>query len=146
MIRSTKKTVSEIMSRQVLVAHPHHEFLPLCRLFLLMNIHHLPVVDDQGALIGVLSANDVLKALSFKLPTLSKWDEDTLNRQFSVLELMTPQPLQTVSPEDTIRTTAQIFADRNISCLPVLDAGKVVAIVTNRDVIKFISKEDWAEE
>ncbi|MFM8362733.1 MAG: hypothetical protein ACKOA4_08545 [Haliscomenobacter sp.] len=37
MIRSTVKTVAEIMSRKVLVAHPDHEYLPLCRLFLLMN-------------------------------------------------------------------------------------------------------------
>ncbi len=142
MITTANKTVSEIMSRQVLVAHPNHEFLPLCRLFLLMNIHHLPVVDAEGNLIGMLSANDVLKALSFKLPTLTKVDEQTLNRQFSVLELMTPQPIQTISPEDSIATAARIFASRNINCLPVTEQDKVVGVVTSRDIVKWVSTEE----
>lgn len=146
MIQSTKTKVSEIMSRQVLVAHPHHEFLPLCRLFILMNIHHLPVVDEQGRLIGILSANDVLKALSFKLPTIKKADEKTLNKEFPVLDLMTPMPLETIAPDDSISAATQIFASRNISCLPVVSGDEVVGIVTHRDIIRFLGHEEWASD
>lgn len=146
MIKSTRTKVSDIMSRQVLVAHPRHEFLPLCRLFLLMNIHHLPVVDEQGKLIGILSANDVLKALSFKLPQLKKADEENLNKEFPVLDLMTPLPLETVSPDDSISAATRIFVSRNISCLPVLAGEEVVGIITHRDIIKFLGNEEWADD
>lgn len=145
MIRSTVKTVAEIMSRKVLVAHPDHEFLPLCRLFLLMNIHHLPVVDREHRLIGILSANDVLKAISFKLPTLGKIDEQILNERFPVLELMTPHPIETLCPEDRIEVAARIFASQNISCLPVLEGEQLVGLLTSRDLLNLLGKEEWVE-
>jgi acetoin utilization protein AcuB len=145
MIRSTVKTVAEIMSRKVLVAHPDHEFLPLCRLFLLMNIHHLPVVDQAHRLIGILSANDVLKAMSFRLPTMGKMDEQTLNERFPVLELMTPQPIETLCPEDRIEVAVHIFATQNISCLPVLEGEELVGIVTSRDLLHMLDKEEWTD-
>ncbi|MBK8044317.1 MAG: CBS domain-containing protein [Haliscomenobacter sp.] len=141
MTTSIQHKIADIMSRQVLVAHPDHEFLPLCRLFLLMNIHHLPVVQkDNGEILGILSANDVLRAFSFKLPELGRLDEATLNKHFSVLDLMTPHPLQTISPEDPISLAARIFSERNISSLPVVEEGKLVGIVTNRDIVKFYSR------
>lgn len=106
-----------------------------------MNIHHLPVVHkDNGEILGMLSANDVLRAFSFKLPDLGRLDEATLNKHFSVLDLMTPHPLQTISPEDPISLAARIFSERNISSLPVVEDGKLIGIVTNRDIVKYYSR------
>lgn len=140
MTTATTYKIADIMSRQVLVAHPRHEFLPLCRLFLLMNIHHLPVVEEDGTLIGMLSANDVLRAFSFKLPELDRINEQMLNEKLTVTDLMTPQPLQTITPEDDISTAVRIFAERNFNSLPVIENGKVVGIVTTRDIVKFFNK------
>lgn len=146
MIAISKNKVADVMSRQVLVAHPHHEFLPLCRLFMLMNIHHLPVVDEGGELIGMLSASDVLRAFSFKLPEMGKLDEASLNRHFKVTELMTPNPLKTIRPEDSVVAAARIFSENRISALPVIDNGKVVGIITSRDIVECFANADWTGE
>lgn len=131
-------SVSDVMSKNVLFAHLHHSFTELCRLFFEMNIHHLPVVDDSGRLIGIISANDVLKAYGRQIPTLGRADEATLNRKITIEDLMTPNPIY-ISPEATLKEAAEKLTAHNIQSLPVLAGDKVVGIITSRDLMRHFS-------
>lgn len=124
------------MSTTVLTIRPDQAFMPLCRLFFELGIHHLPVIDEKERLIGILSASDVLKAFSYRLPLLENTEEDVLNEAFSIAELMTPAPIYVIGPDDSIRTVAKLFVENKIHALPVIEKEEVIGIVTANDVLQ----------
>jgi CBS domain-containing protein len=128
-----------IMSKNVLFAHQSHSFVRVARLLFEMNIHHLPVVDDHSNLVGIISSNDILKAYSFGISRLEKPDDETLNKKFSILELMTPNPLS-VSPDASISEIAQLFIENRFHALPVVEGDKILGIITSWDVVKFFAE------
>ncbi len=131
-------TVADIMSRNVLFAHTNQSFTQLCRLFFEMDIHHLPVADEKGKLIGILSTNDVLKAYGRKVPTLQRADEAMLNANITIFDLMTQDPIS-VPPDTTLKEAARLLSTNNIQSLPVVEGEKVVGIVTSRDLIRYLA-------
>jgi len=132
----SKNLVEDLMSTTVLFARTDHKPTELSRLFFEMGIHHLPVLNDAGQVLGILSANDVLKAFSYKLNNWEHVDPTKLDQLFKVEELMTPQPIKTISPKDSIWRAAKIFAEYKIHALPVVEKGKLVGIITGSDIIE----------
>ena len=51
-----------------------------------------------------------------------------------IRDVMTPNP-RTVSPNDTIQTAAQVMQAEDTGAVPVVDAGRVLAVVTDRDIV-----------
>ncbi len=137
---STNTSVASIMSSNVLVAHIDYNFTEISRLFLQMDIHHLPILGANERLIGVISSNDVLKAYNQHITSLKATDEKTLNETFSLFELMTSNPIS-IAPGTTVGEAAKNFTENNIHCLPVVEGGKVVGIVTTRDIVRYCSEE-----
>lgn len=97
-------------------------------LFAEHHIHHLPVVDTEGVVIGMLSQSDYLKAHG-----------QDLN---SVGDLMT-KGLAKLEADDTVRTAANLFTLNKFHALPIVDANNhLVGIVTTLDLIKLMDRED----
>jgi CBS domain-containing protein len=137
----SKITAKDIMSANVLKTNVNHSFTHVWRLFFQLNIHHLPVVNEEEQLVGIISTNDILKQLAFNLPVMDKTDEESLNDQFSVQMLMTPHPLK-IKEDTPLKEIAQIFSKNHISALPVVDDNEVIrGIVTSRDLIDFYAQE-----
>jgi len=86
----------------------------------LHKMHHLVVVDG-GALVGILSARD--------LGTLP------LQEGTRVGDVMSPRPV-IAAPTTTLRRTANLLRGRTIGCLPVVDDGRLVGIVTISDLLE----------
>lgn len=128
--------ISQIMTDNVIVARTNHSFSQVCRLFLEMGMHHLPVVDANDSIIGIISSYDVLKAYRYSVPDFPDCDDATLDRHLSVTQLMTANPA-TLTPSDTIGNAAELFVQLNIQALPIVDAdNKVIGIISNRDIIR----------
>jgi CBS domain-containing protein len=86
-------------------------------------VRHLPVVDDRGKLVGVLSDRDVLRGLSTKRPP-------------RVAELMSRDVI-TTRPDANAYVAADLMLDHRISSLPVVDeAGVLVGLVTQTDYLQ----------
>ena len=132
---ATKATVKDLMTSQVIVAHTSHSFTQICRLFFELDIHHLPVLNDQNELIGIISSNDALKVFSFRVPQMDLITEERLNATFNVSDLMTPKPIS-VDPNTSILQAAKLFDEHNIQSLPVVEGGKMVGILTTKDLIR----------
>ncbi|MCB0568763.1 MAG: CBS domain-containing protein [Phaeodactylibacter sp.] len=131
-------SVGDVMSKNVLFAHLSHSFTELCRLFFELNIHHLPVVDEAGKLIGIISANDVLKAYGRRIPNLARTDEATLNLHIKIEDIMSPNPVS-IGPGATLKEAAELLTSHNIQSLPVLEGDQVVGIITSRDMMRHFS-------
>ena len=66
--------------------------------------------------------------------------EETINQHLSVGELMTPAPIS-VPGSLPVKEAAELFSSHNFQSLPVVEEGKLVGIITTRDLIKYLGKE-----
>ena len=137
---ATSTTVASIMSTNVLIAHIDYSFTEISRLFFQMDIHHLPVIGANDQLIGIVSSNDILRAYNRHFLNLESTDEDTLNEKLSIFELMTPNPI-CISSDTTVTEASKIFTENHIHSLPVVENGKVIGIVTTRDIVRHCSEQ-----
>ena len=133
-----KKPVSEIMRRHVLTIKRNFSFSEACRLFFRMGIHHLPVVDDDNHLYGMLSTHDALRAFALRGHLLKNWDEENVDWSFPVEELMT-QPAICVQENDTMEEVIRLYNEHHIQSLPVVQDGKLTGMVTSHDIMQFLA-------
>lgn len=99
------------------------------------NIGSLPVVDEQGRLVGILSERDVMRIIHGR--------GDGFQR-LSVSELMTRDPV-TCSVDDDVRDVMGQMSDRHIAKVPVTTGDDLVGVVSVGDVIKALHEELHAE-
>lgn len=101
------------------------------------RIRHLPVVDQNDNLIGIVTDRDIRSALPdrfFKKPASSK-DEDQISG-LRVRDIMTENPA-TISPSYTIQDALLLIQKLRVGALPVVDAeGKLKGIISVRDLLR----------
>lgn len=90
------------------------------------HVRHIPVEDDSGKLVGLVSHRALLRLVA------NGRVGDTA--QVSVGEIMNPDPI-TVSPETSTVDAIRLMRDRQLACLPVLRDGKLVGLVTEHDLV-----------
>ena len=126
--------IVDIMKRRVATIEMDDSLEAVRDIFMMAPFHHLLVIEE-GQLVGILSDKDLYKALSPYLGSSSEnqRDRDTLQRR--VHQVMTRQPV-TVSPEVPVAQACELLLAQGISCLPVLENGQIVGIVTWRDLLQ----------
>lgn len=131
--------VSEIMTREVVYAGLDNTFSQVRDLFLDFKLHHLPIVDNEN-LIGIISTNDVIRVVLKKANLVKNPDDDSLNEIFQLDEFMTKSPIN-IAPDTTVDRAVKIFNEHNFQALPVVEMGKLVGIITLKDIINHYSVE-----
>ena len=100
------------------------------------HIRRIPVVDEQGQVIGIISDRDVRDASPSKATTLDMYEMHYLLAELKAKNIMTAKPI-TVKPTDTVEQAALIMLDNKVGGLPVVDdSGKLVGIISDHDVFK----------
>lgn len=131
------KPVSEIMTSEVIFASLDNKFTQVKELFEKFNLHHLPIVDDDQNIIGIISTNDMIKCFSLA-NKLESWNDEAFNETFKLNEIMTPDPVH-IAPQASIRRAIQIMNDNMFQALPIVELGKVVGILTLKDLINYLA-------
>jgi CBS domain-containing protein len=126
---STGFRVEDYMARKLVTVGPETTTAEAIGLLLKHEISGMPVVDDDGNLVGILSERDCLKPL-----VDSQYFESPSTR---VAELMSTE-LKTVSPETGIMKVAELFLNNRYRRLPVLENGRLVGQISRRDVLRAI--------
>jgi CBS domain-containing protein len=134
-------TVESVMTKEVVTARPDTSFKELVALMNEHRVSGLPVVDDTGRLVGVVSEADTLIKQEHRSPKnrprlgrerKARWRKATGR---TAEDLMTA-PAVTVGTDATVTAAARVLAEKNIRRLCVVDAdGKLAGIVSRRDVI-----------
>ena len=132
--------VSEIMSRNVIVAEKTNKFSQIQELFSKYSLHHLPVVENDS-IIGIISATDIMGCYNEMAIAGIQFDGYTADEKFKLENIMTKKPLH-VDPETSINQAIRIFNENNIQALPVVQRGKIEGIVTLKDLVFALWKED----
>ncbi|OGP21031.1 MAG: hypothetical protein A2Z26_04615 [Deltaproteobacteria bacterium RBG_16_66_15] len=98
------------------------------------EIRHLPVLKDGEKLVGILSERDIKQASPSPATALEIREIYYLLDKVKVKQIMTRRPY-TVSSSAPIEEAALIIREKKIGCLPVVDNGKLVGILTETDII-----------
>jgi CBS domain-containing membrane protein len=103
------------------------------------RIRHLPIVDSDGALVGIVSQRDLfhsglLRALGYG----SHAKQQALD--LLVLKEAMKTEVITVTPDAPLAEAAKIMLERKIGCLVVVEAKKIVGIITESDFVKLAAQ------
>lgn len=90
------------------------------------HVSGLPVLDDRGAFVGVLSATDILVAES---------ESDRVIATETVRDLMTPRPL-TIGADEDVRTAARQMLYAEVHRLFVEEDGALVGVISQTDIVR----------
>lgn len=99
------------------------------------QVRRLPVLDDEGKMVGMVSEKDLLYASPSPATSLSIYEMHDLLTRLKVDEVMTTD-LVTIAPDTLLEEAARIMADNKIGGLPVVEDGRLVGIITETDIFK----------
>lgn len=133
------RIVRELMHDRVWAVRPDDDLATVRDLMDDHGIRHVPVIDDEGTLVGLVSHSDLLRAALIERPDVPSIVERTLLERTRVREVMTPY-VQTVTPDTELREAAQQMLDGKLGSLPVTDEQRLVGILTESDFVR-----TWAE-
>ena len=129
--------VREIMSEPAVVIDWGVSVLNASALMQTHSIRRLPVIDDEGVVIGVISLGDVREATSL-YNTASPYAPDSDEVLMAADEVMTT-PAITVGPDDTLRHVVWLMLEHKIGGIPVVDAGgHPLGMVTESSVFRLL--------
>jgi CBS domain-containing protein len=140
--------VSEVMTRSVVTVRPETAVHEAARLMVTHGVSGLPVVDERGAVVGIVSEGDLI--VRQRSPERRPWwraffDEgEALAARYRkavgdrVADVMT-RVVACVGPDASIATAAAILEDRRIRRLPVVEGGRLVGIVSRGDLIRSLA-------
>jgi CBS domain-containing protein len=131
MIRtSADKTIAEVMSKPVLTVEVGESLWDAWQLLFVSGLRHLVVLDDNGSCVGILSDRNILADVPATLEHLA-------DRQ--VRDIVARVPLATTSPDADPRAAAKVMRDQALEALPVIDGDRLVGIVTESDIVRWIA-------
>jgi CBS-domain-containing membrane protein len=147
-VRPSRLRVDDVMTRAVVTATVDTTFKQLERLMVEGDITGLPVVDPNGAVIGVVSEADLMLRSEAGGETLNGWSPAARERR-SKAEALTAaglmsSPAVTVEPGAFLAAAARLMRRGGVKRLPVMDHGLLVGIVTRADVLKSYLRDDAA--
>lgn len=134
-------TVAAIMTENVIVAKASNNLFQVLEFFSKLKIQHLPVCNQEDEVIGIISVNDITSFIYNLLKEGKAVNEKVLENSFTAADIMTPNPV-CVASDAPIADALDILANGKFQALPVCDDGKIVGIVTNKDLVKVLSFDD----
>lgn len=127
--------VRDVMSRPVKTLREDQTLLDALTFIHEHQVRHIPVLDDTGKLVGVLTDRDAKRASPSALIPAQREVWEKVVHETRLARIMTRDPW-TAGPDDPISSALRRFVEDRIGCLPVVEAGRLVGIVTARDLLR----------
>jgi CBS domain-containing protein len=142
---------ADIMTREVVTVGPDASVCEIAALLLLNRISAVPVVDEAGHVLGLVSEGDLLgrpPAGSTHASWLRLFDEGAVlleeiatARHLKARDVMT-KPAVTVGDDTPIAVLATLMRRRRLKRVPILHQGKLAGIVSRADLLDALMRED----
>ena len=131
-----KGFMREKIQKSPVTISPEATFFEARNLIHEKGIRHLPVVDKNNALVGIVTDRDIREAAPSDATLLSVQELNYLLGKLKVSSFMTPKKkLITITPDTLIEEAVQLMHDNKIGCLPVVEGGKLFGIFTETDAL-----------
>lgn len=122
--------VESIMKTNVISLPPTATIEEALRLLKENKIRHIPIVDEDMCILGIVSDRDVRDAS----PSTFNKDADRKELKNEIQTIMS-HPVITVHPLDFVEEIARIFYEKEFACVPVVQNNKLVGMVTEKDML-----------
>lgn len=126
--------VSDIMTVKPVTIHYYGTLRQALELMEAVGCHHLPVMNNDSQLVGILSDRDCRTALHSPYIMREQWQNEQIANTLKVRAIMTPAPI-VIEPEAEAEEAARLMLDHHVSCLPVMRSETLVGIVTRSDLL-----------
>jgi len=124
------------MTKDVITGTPEMSMMKASKIMKEKGIGRLPVVNEAGVLLGLVSDRDIKEASPSKATTLDMHELYYLLSEVKLKDIMTKKVV-TIKTGETVDRAAQIMLENRIGGMPVVDdQNKVVGMVTDSDVFK----------
>ncbi|MGV2831227.1 CBS domain-containing protein [Myxosarcina sp. GI1(2024)] len=152
------KTVADVMTSDPIVVKPQTSLQEAIQILAEKKVTGLPVVDDRGKLVGIISESDLMwQETGVEPPPYVMFLDSVIylqnparyNKEIhkalgqTVGEVMNENPI-TITPERSVREAARIMHEKKVRRLPVVDKASrlVLGMITQSDVIRMMSLEE----
>lgn len=126
-------SVAEIMTTEPITLSPDDSLHDARRLMSEHHIRHIPVVEEDGRVAGIVTQRDVLAAADSTL-IVSLEDAGPQEEYIALSSFMT-MDVHTVDEHASLRGTALYLQKNKVGCLPVVRDGRLVGIITDSDFV-----------
>ncbi len=144
----------DIMTKEVRTVKPFTTIEDLARILIEHNVSGVPVVNDDGDLIGIVTENDLIsKNKRLHIPTVMRLFDAyimlespaTIEKEMRKMAAVTVNDILikdviAVTEETTVEEIATIMAEKNVHLIPVVSGKKIRGIIGKMDVIKGIAR------
>ena len=137
----TPTTVSDLMTEEVETIRRDSNLADLAEIFDRHDIRHVPVVDEEGDILGLVSDRDLLRNVltdqaEVPLSVRNSAMEGTL------VEMIMTKEVVTVESNESLRIAARQLLDYKFGCLPVTEGTHLVGIVTQSDFLRVFADSE----
>ncbi|MDD3312562.1 CBS and ACT domain-containing protein [Pseudodesulfovibrio sp.] len=130
--------VANWMTKDVTTLTPDRSMMKASKIMKDRHISCLPIVDEDGRLVGIVSDRDIKDASPSKATTLDMHELYYLLSEIKIKDIMTKKVV-TIRDDETVEKAATLMLEGHFGSLPVVDAeGRVVGIMTDTDVFKVL--------
>ncbi|MFK7810530.1 MAG: HPP family protein [Saprospiraceae bacterium] len=134
--------VEDIMTSWTISVQPEDQLPVIQAIFKTHSFHHLPVINDDQKVVGMISKIDILHFMKqLSQETSGKFFSQKSIAHSTAGDIMTTGEIITIAPDDTVGLAADIFLANTIHSLPVVEDGKLAGIVTTHDLLKHAFKK-----
>lgn len=130
--------VTQVMTSRPATIGPEDSLGDAAGVMLQGGFRHLPVVDVDERVVGMLSERDLRARLGTELERFADAARDLLAEL--VEDSMRPDPI-TIASDATVRDALEILEDERVGALPVLDGERLVGIVSYLDLLGYLRHE-----
>lgn len=132
-------SVRDVMTREVKVLHRNDCVEIAEELMKMERIRHLPVLDEDDRVVGLLSQSDMFRSALARCLGYGEHAQDILMAKLVIKDVMTNDPV-TVEPATSLAEAAGLMLEHKIGCLPVVENDLLVGTLTESDLLKlFVS-------
>lgn len=135
----TAHEVRDLMTEVVEVARPGDSLAEVRERMDEHRCRHMPVVDGEGDLVGLVTHRDLLRYALIEQPEVPRFVETALLERLTVGDVMVRE-VETVDPGAELRQAAQTMIENKFGCLPVVEGRRLVGILTESDFVRRVAQ------
>jgi CBS domain-containing protein len=133
--------VRDLMTRNVVTLGRNDKLVVADDVMRLGRIRHLPIVDEEGNLAGIVTQRDLFHSGLVRALGYGSHARTQILDGFSIKEAMTKEVV-TTTPDASLKSAALMMLEKKIGCVVVLEARKIVGILTESDFVAYVAGRD----
>lgn len=127
--------VRDFMTDEPVTLHDDDRLREAVELVMVRRIRHIPILDAQQRLVGIVTDRDIKRTLPSPLVSSAREEYEALLETTAIGRVMTPDPL-TVDADADVSDAVQLLVQNRIGGLPVIENGTLVGVFTERDALQ----------